>query len=384
MKSPAPPPRQAARDPVVLQCIAAYDANDAAALARVEASLPKVRLPKDRSFIHKTLGLHALMRAQDPAAAMRHLEAALRYQPDDVETTKNIGVVLLRMQRFDDAATHLEKAALRHPNNYEIQDGLCHAYGRLDRLVDAHRAGTRALELKDRAATGPGRDLSKVPVPPFNGASRQQNVISFSLYGNRDKYIRGAVRNAEAAPFLYPGWVCRFHVDDSVPEAARTQLTRLGAQVIRVEGLPAARYGTSWRFLAPAAPGVVRCLFRDCDSVINIQERVAVDEWIASGRHFHVMRDRFTHSELVLAGMWGAVAGAVPDMLAELTDWMKQTKQLVHRAMDQWFLRDRLWPTMRQSVLSHDSQFAFGEVRPFPPYGRLPPDQHVGQNLFGA
>jgi hypothetical protein len=37
-----------------------------------------------------------------------------------------------------------------------------------------------------------------------------------------------------------------------------------------------------------------------------------------------------------------------------------------------------MWPTIRRSVLTHDSQFAFGERVDFPPQARLPPGIHVG------
>jgi hypothetical protein len=48
------------------------------------------------------------------------------------------------------------------------------------------------------------------------------------------------------------------------------------------------------------------------------------------------------------------------------------------RTADQEFLREALWPSIRQSVLTHDSQFAFGEACDFPAAGRLPPDCWVG------
>ena len=37
-----------------------------------------------------------------------------------------------------------------------------------------------------------------------------------------------------------------------------------------------------------------------------------------------------------------------------------------------------LWPIIRASVLTHDSQFAFGEWRGFPAVGRLPHGWHAG------
>ena len=184
--------------------------------------------------------------------------------------------------------------------------------------------------------------------------------------------------NARAARFLYPGWTCRFYVDASVPAAAIQGVTAEGAQVLRVRGMPAEPYGTLWRFLVADDPQVDRFILRDADSLLNTRERVAVDEWLDSGRHFHVMRDHYDHSELVLAGMWGGVRGALPPMLPSIRTWSTAQRQVIGRTADQEFLRAHLWPTIRQSVLTHDSQFAFGERRDFPTVGRLPPDCWVG------
>jgi hypothetical protein len=56
---------------------------------------------------------------------------------------------------------------------------------------------------------------------------------------------------------------------------------------------------------------------RDADSVLNLRERLAVDDWLASGRWFHIMRDWWSHTDLVLAGMWGGVAGVLPPCAAD-------------------------------------------------------------------
>jgi hypothetical protein len=86
--------------------------------------------------------------------------------------------------------------------------------------------------------------------------------------------LPGAVANAVACPFVYPGWRCRFYVDDNVPD-----------RVVRMAG--------------------------------------------------------------------------------------------------QTFLRERIWPTMRRSALTHDSQFAFGERRDFPLVGRLLPRRVIGNWASG-
>jgi hypothetical protein len=54
-------------------------------------------------------------------------------------------------------------------------------------------------------------------------------VISFSLYGDRELYTVGAVINAELVHKIYPGWVARFYVDETVPGEVVSALKDRGA-----------------------------------------------------------------------------------------------------------------------------------------------------------
>ena len=68
-------------------------------------------------------------------------------------------------------------------------------------------------------------------------------------------------------------------------------------------GMPLWRIVLSVRTIHPQILSTVYYWVRDADSVVNVREKVAVEEWLASTRHFHLMRDHYDHSELVLAGM---------------------------------------------------------------------------------
>jgi len=117
-------------------------------------------------------------------------------------------------------------------------------------------------------------------------------------------------------------------------------------------------------------------MFRDAYSVISAREAQAVDEWLASGKHFHAMRDNGTHTELLLAGLWGAVRGSLPPVSDLIRRFMARPLESVHFA-DQHFLRQYVWPYARNSLIQHDSMFGFLDARPFPG-GPMPDDSHVG------
>ncbi len=202
------------------------------------------------------------------------------------------------------------------------------------------------------------------------------NVISFSLYGSKRLYCEGALRNVELAPIHYPGWICRFYIDDTVPRDYQSELAARGAQIIRVTK-PALgpMYGRYWRFWVAADTDVSRFIVRDVDSRLNSRERAAVDEWISSGKTFHVMRDSVHHKTRALAGMWGGIGGKLPDIEALVDGWGR---------FDEWgqndqFVSEILFPLMLKDYVCHDGAGYFDDGRPFPAHAPLSGTRYVGE-----
>ncbi|WP_233873451.1 hypothetical protein [Paraburkholderia adhaesiva] len=183
--------------------------------------------------------------------------------------------------------------------------------------------------------------------------------------------------NALEQPQVYPGWTCHYYVDDSVPETVKQRLRNAGAMVLEVADSNIARWPrTMWRFAAYDLPDVHRVLFRDADSVVTTREATAVEEWTESDRLFHHMRDHGSHTELMLAGMWGAVAHAMPPMQNLVVEYLRR-RPADHHFVDQFFLREMVWPYAHTNLLQHDGVFGFLDARPFsgePPKAR----QYVG------
>jgi hypothetical protein len=200
-------------------------------------------------------------------------------------------------------------------------------------------------------------------------------LLSFSLYGSDPIYCLGAVRNAELAPEIYPGWRIRFAVDASVPADVLERLRALGAEIVTIHKSLGPEYGKFWRFLVAADPTIERFACRDADSRLNVREKAAVDEWIASGLPFHVMRDSAHHDRCMLGGMWGGVGGLVPDIAGLVDGWGHY---------ERWgdsdrFLSQVVWPGIRGRTLCHDSFGHFGDGRPFPPHQPLEGTCYVGE-----
>jgi len=202
------------------------------------------------------------------------------------------------------------------------------------------------------------------------------NVLSFSLYGADPLYCRGAVRNAELAPRIYPGWVVRFAVDDCVPLQVLDQLRSLGCEIVVMQKSLGPEYGKFWRYLVAADPSIERFTCRDADSRLNVREKAAVDEWIASGEPFHVMRDSFFHRrKRMMGGMWGGVGGALPDIAERIDAWGRYERW----GDSDGFMSEIVWPLVADRCICHDSSNHFGDARSFPAHPMLDRTCHVGE-----
>lgn len=185
-----------------------------------------------------------------------------------------------------------------------------------------------------------------------------KKIIAFSLWGDNPKYTIGAVRNAELTPIVYPGWTARFYIGESVPEEIVQRLKDLSSEVIMMSE-PGNWTGMFWRFHPAGEPDVDIMLSRDTDSRLNAREKAAVDEWLASDKAFHIMRDHPAHGVPILGGMWGARNGILNNIKTLIDEYKKGDFWQV----DQNFLREKVYPIVRNTSMVHDEFF---EKKSFP------------------
>ena len=203
-----------------------------------------------------------------------------------------------------------------------------------------------------------------------------KKIISFSLFGKKKKYQEPAVRNAEIASKVYPGWTCRFYVSLGIPRHITERLKDSGAEV--VPKIRITKYdGKYWRLIPASEDNVDAIIFRDTDSLLGEREAMAVSEWLESGKSIHVMRDHPYHTAPVLAGMWGCRGGVLKDLPAMMIKWrLNRIRQLrgFFIKNDQEFLNQVIYPIMMQTndLLIHSEHIMFKneEVHPYPCEGK--------------
>lgn len=289
-------------------------------------------------------------------------------------------VALRRVGRFDESVVAIQTSIDMAPDDITSRNALVitlHQSGDEKATIEAART---ALEMKDAFATKRAAEMSlnlalNERKQSFDRLDRSKNIISFSLWGDDPVYTHGAIVNAQLAPHVYSSWRCRFYCDESVPEHILDELRRLGSEVHMIRDPELAELKPLWRFLISDDESVDHFICRDADSRLNSQEAVAVDDWIASELPFHVMRDHPYHMEVILAGMWGGVARILPNIREQAKVAMSYSR---NKWNDQEFLRDIVWPLIRDRAKVHDSVFRFRGADDFPPYCRLPGKVHVG------
>lgn len=200
-----------------------------------------------------------------------------------------------------------------------------------------------------------------------------KKIISFSLWGKKPFYTQGAIENVKLQPKIYPGWTCRFYVDESVPKEIREELT-YDSEVILMPKSDG-NYGMFWRFLPLDDTDVERFIVRDTDCRLNPREADAVREWEESGKMFHVMRDNQWHNVVpICGGMWGATSEFRPKYQQMLEDWLSKNQHRIfghprgkYFYIDQSFLQERIWPLIINKHIAHESVPSnwAGDKRPF-------------------
>ena len=188
-----------------------------------------------------------------------------------------------------------------------------------------------------------------------------KKIVSFCLWGTSSKYTVGAVKNAELCKGLYCGWEVVFYVSSCTPSNIIHRLTELGCTVINMgSGDWTAMF---WRF-TPAFEVDTIMISRDTDSRVSSRERQAVEEWLASDKDFHIMRDHRFHDTKILGGMWGCRNDILVEHKQKIHSYSKQDRW----GTDQDFLRDDIWPSVKDSSFVHDNWMRYdgGEKRPFP------------------
>ncbi|XP_066950663.1 uncharacterized protein [Macrobrachium rosenbergii] len=210
-----------------------------------------------------------------------------------------------------------------------------------------------------------------------------QRVLSYSVYGDfPSEYYTGMDFIVPRASEVYPGWNVRFYHRLDVSNATvKDWICKLACKYPHFDSCHAERLpvlgnvtkfiGRMWRFATVGDPLVDRYVLRDSDSPILQREVDAVNEWLQSGKCFHVMRDHPFHGTFMLAGLWGGCGDWQRETIREIRDLIMLTGDRYdadQEGLAVSFARNILWPVAQSNVTIHDSYFckSYSGSHPFP------------------
>ena len=193
-----------------------------------------------------------------------------------------------------------------------------------------------------------------------------KKIIAYSLWGNEPMYNIGAIKNAKLALEFYPDWISRFYVGLSASRDTVVQLTQIPNTEVVVVQESNDWTGMFWRFFGVDDSDII--LFRDADSRLSQREVSANNEFLASDKVLHIMRDHPYHTERIMGGMWGVKSKPFVEILRNTLDgvsglsffeiinyWKTRTKNTPNeKGIDQLFLRG-IYKAMYKYSFIHDS-----------------------------
>jgi len=214
---------------------------------------------------------------------------------------------------------------------------------------------------------------------------KMKKIISYSLWGDKPKYIQGALENIKSRDIFYNGWICRFYVHNSVPKESVDLLSSLDdcEVIIKNEevGKKREENGMFWRFEVLKDPDVERFIIRDSDSRLTLRDKACVADWKKTKLPFHIIRDHQHHSTKIMGGMWGATRE-----FAETFDYDKalsefQTIEYNNAyGADQEFLARMIYPLIKNISCIHDDWDRYREGARLIPHLRND-DHHIGEAI---
>lgn len=182
-----------------------------------------------------------------------------------------------------------------------------------------------------------------------------KKIISYSLYNKNIKDNLGIIINCLLAPKIYPSWIVRVYLDDTIVPCIRKLLETF--EHVEIVEMPRS-HGSErmlWRFLSASSElesdynSVM--ISRDADSYLSVREKACVDAWLASNKNFSKIIGHCYHTDpkiKVMGGLWGCRNSILPKMKEEIERYINGGE-----TYDQQFLAKTVYPNVLHDLICH-------------------------------
>lgn len=179
--------------------------------------------------------------------------------------------------------------------------------------------------------------------------SEAEGVISYSLFGNYERYHKTLVKSLKAIPILLPKWYGRVYVGSDIPNDIKNKLINAGGEVFTMGPNPPLGFEAAlWRFL-PAGE-LLPFVSLDADDLFNMNVSENILDWLNSELPFFVMTNQ-SMINVMTAGLWGARPFKQNNILSPP---VSNIKELLNSHCEHWFgfdeafLRHYIYPLLKE------------------------------------
>lgn len=139
------------------------------------------------------------------------------------------------------------------------------------------------------------------------------NVFSFCIYGpEQPKYHGDLLRNIDIITEHFPDWRIFIYVGADTTDSYIRTLSSYPNVLLRFTNIVGHKNSVH-RFFAIDEPNVNLMVVRDADSHVHWKDRWAINDFLASGKGAHMIRDHPLHTCPILAGLWGIRKGVLKE-----------------------------------------------------------------------
>ncbi|MEM7070816.1 MAG: hypothetical protein AAF403_03545 [Pseudomonadota bacterium] len=284
------------------------------------------------------------------------LESAIKNNPNDLDALRNYGSSIWKTDR-DKGYKALMQALTIDPEDYASINNFTMMFTDENKKDHARAFGAMGLAQKDRIGCKTfmrWKDALNLKLQPPNPNQGTRKVVSMCLWGTNPSYWQGAVRSANEMEEYYPGWELQIIYDETLPVFAVEELIECGAHMVPATKNQKRLFGGLWRFYASHDETIGHFVCRDADSRFSKRESEDVKDWMESGKLFHIIRDDIWHCDIMLAGLWGGLGGRLPNLEPSALQLYGES---IRKWDDQEFLRDIVWPMIKDHCLIHDDNY---------------------------
>lgn len=172
-----------------------------------------------------------------------------------------------------------------------------------------------------------------------------EGLLSYSLYGNYEKYSKTLFKSLQVIPTLLPKWYPRIYVAVDIPKEILEKLLSYGAEVYVMGPNKQIGYEASlWRYgplgeLLPFAS-------LDADDEFNMQDSINIKKWMASGKPFASF-SRIGFLLMVAAGKFAARPINNQPIIPLIQEDINQYCEHWF-GFDEAYLQSKLWPLFKK------------------------------------